>query len=269
VIQDERFQAILLPGAVMPGELAYADLVRALGTHVDARLKEHELYAAGEPPADWALETEVEAILRLADEAGFGRFHLVGYSAGGAIALAFCIAYPDRLASLALNEPAWTGKEESLLEDERELKRDFERITALPPDQVLPEFVRVYLAPGVKPPPPPEGPPPPWMATRPAGLNAFTRAFETLQLDTERLRTFDRPVLYTIGGRSNPVAVRLPAERLGRIFPDFTLEVFEDRHHFDPPHRAEPERYAASLRKLWNRKAKPEERRILEAEPED
>jgi hypothetical protein len=91
------------------------------------------------------------------------------------------------------------------------------------------------------------------MATRPASLDAFTRAFKTFLLDIERLRAFDRPVLYTIGGRSNPVAVRLPAERLGRIFPDFTLEIFEERHHFDPPHRAEPQRYARSLRKLWYR----------------
>jgi hypothetical protein len=37
------------------------------------------------------------------------------------------------------------------------------------------------------------------------------------------------------------------------VFPNFTLEVFEERHHFDPPHRAEPERLAASLRELWAR----------------
>jgi pimeloyl-ACP methyl ester carboxylesterase len=211
------------------------------------------LYASSEPPAGWGLETEVEAIRRLADEAGFEQFHLVGYSGGGAISIAFCATYPERLASLALNEPAWTGNEKNLSEDEQELRREFERITALSPEQMMPEFVRVYLAPGVEPPPPPEGPPPSWMATRPAGLNAFTRAFKTFPLDIEKLRSFDCPVLYTIGGRSNPVAVRLPAERLGRIFPDFTLEIFEERHHFDPPHRAEPQRYARSLRKLWDR----------------
>jgi pimeloyl-ACP methyl ester carboxylesterase len=252
MMQDERFQAILLPGAVMPAELAYPDLVRTLGTDVDARFKEHELYASGDPPIGWGLETEVEAINRFADDAGFERFHLVGYSGGGAIAIAFCATHPQRLASLALNEPAWTGNED-LSEDERELRREYERIMALPPEQLMPEFVRVQLAPGIEPPPRPEGPPPPWMATRPAGVNAFTRAFKTFPLDIERLRAFDRPVLYTIGGRSNPVAVRLPAERLSRIFPDFTFEVFEDRHHFDPPHRVEPQRYAASLRKLWDR----------------
>jgi len=138
-------------------------------------------------------------------------------------------------------------------EDERKLRREYERIMALPPEQLMPEFVRVQLAPGIEPPPRPEGPPPPWMAQRPAGVNAFTRAFKTFPLDIERLRAFDRPVLDTIGGRSNPVAVQLPAERLGRVFADFTLEIFEERHHFDPPHRIEPERYARSLRRLWDR----------------
>jgi hypothetical protein len=43
------------------------------------------------------------------------------------------------------------------------------------------------------------------------------------------------------------------AVRLARVFPDFTLQAFDDRHHFDPPHRTEPERLTASLRDLWSR----------------
>ena len=250
--QDERFQAILLPGGVMPAALAYPDLVRMLGPDVDARPKELELYTGGEPPAGWGLETEVEGIRRLADEAGFKQFHLVGYSAGGACAIAFCAAYPDRLASLALSEPAWTGNE-GLPEDEREVWREYERIMALPPEHMMGAFVRFALEPEVELPPQPEGPPPPWMATRPAGLKAFMGAFKRYRLDMERLRAFDRPVHYTICGRTRQRVVCPPAERLGRIFPDFTREVFEGRHHFDPPHRAEPSRYARSLRALWDR----------------
>jgi hypothetical protein len=30
-------------------------------------------------------------------------------------------------------------------------------------------------------------------------------------------------------------------------------EVFEERHHFDPPHRIEPERLAELLREHWDR----------------
>ena len=43
------------------------------------------------------------------------------------------------------------------------------------------------------------------------------------------------------------------AERLAAMFPDFTVETFPERHHFDPPHRVEPERLASSLLGLWRR----------------
>ena len=88
-----------------------------------------------------------------------------------------------------------------------------------------------------------------------AGLRAFLNAFDTGHLDLEALRAFDRPVYFALGGRSNPDYYGRMAERLATIFPDFTLEVFEERHHFDPPHRVEPERYARSLRALWDRAA--------------
>jgi len=58
---------------------------------------------------------------------------------------------------------------------------------------------------------------------------------------------------FALGGRSNPDYYALMAKRLANVFPDFTVEVFPDRHHFDPPHRIEPARVAASLRSLWAR----------------
>jgi len=60
-------------------------------------------------------------------------------------------------------------------------------------------------------------------------------------------------VYFAVGGRSNPDFFRLMAERLSEVFADFTLETFPDRHHFDPPHRVEPERLADSLLALWGR----------------
>jgi hypothetical protein len=72
-------------------------------------------------------------------------------------------------------------------------------------------------------------------------------------LDLESLRAFTRPVLFVLGGRSNPDYYAREAERAREIFADFTLEVFEERHHFDPPHRIEPERTAEVLRRLWAR----------------
>jgi pimeloyl-ACP methyl ester carboxylesterase len=246
-----RHAAVLLPGAVLPAELAYPSLLQALGERVDAAAKDLEVYAGDEPPPGFGLDTEVEGALREADRRGFDRFHLVGYSAGGASALALCAQHGERLLSLALLEPAWAGNERTPEEDA--LMQHFKALESLPPDQFMAGFVRLQLAPGVEPPPRPEGPPPPWMVKRPAGLRAFLAAFDNGSLDVEALRTFERPVYFALGGRSNPDYYARMAERLAAIFPDFTLETFAERHHFDPPHRTEPERMADSLLALWDR----------------
>jgi hypothetical protein len=91
------------------------------------------------------------------------------------------------------------------------------------------------------------------MAQRPAGIRAIVDAFRTYHLDREALRRFDRPVYFALGGLSNPDQFGDEAERLARVFGDFWLQVFPDRHHFDPPHRAEAPALAASLRSLWRR----------------
>jgi hypothetical protein len=82
-------------------------------------------------------------------------------------------------------------------------------------------------------------------------LRALIAAFDNSELDLEALRAFDRPVYFALGGISNPDYYARMAERLAAIFPDFTLETFPERHHFDPPHRIEPERLASSLLALW------------------
>jgi hypothetical protein len=78
-------------------------------------------------------------------------------------------------------------------------------------------------------------------------------AFDAFEPDFHTLRRFDGPVYFALGGRGNPDLYARMAERLARVFADFTLEVFPERHHFDPPHRIEPARLAASLRALWTR----------------
>lgn len=249
-----RFEAVLLPGGVMPAEFAYPDLVTALGPDVDARYKELELYVGDKPPPGWSLDTEVQGVRRVADEAGFGRFHLVGYSGGGACALAFCATHPEKLLSLTLNEPAWGGNE-GWSDEERDYWQRLDEIMALPPEEMMTAFMQSGSPQSVEPPPSDPEPPPPWFAKRPAGLRALSSAFKAYHLDLERLRSFDRPVLYVTGGRSNPIENEPIVERLGKVFPDFTREIYEDRHHFDPPHRAEPERFAASLKRLWERAA--------------
>src|SRR6266550_2028870 len=134
------FRVILLPGSVLPGELAYGSLVAALGAATDAVVKELEVYATPEAPPDYSLDLEVGGVLREADERGWDRFHLVGYSGGGAAALAFAARHPERLSSLALLEPAWAGRWD-LSPAEQAFWRELDRIEQLPPD----EFMRVFM----------------------------------------------------------------------------------------------------------------------------
>ena len=244
-------RVVLLPGGVVPAEPAYAALLGVLGDRVDAVAKDLEVYSGEQPPPDYSLDFEVEGILREADGHGFDRFHLVGYSGGGASSLAFAAVHRERLLSLALLEPAWAGNART--EEEELVTQGFRALEPLPPDQFMAGFVRLQLAPGVQPPPPPDGPPPVWMRKRPAGVRAFIAAFDNGNLDIKALRAFDRPVFFALGGRSNPGYYGRMAERLAAIFPDFTIETFPERHHFDPPHRIEPERLSRSLLALWER----------------
>jgi pimeloyl-ACP methyl ester carboxylesterase len=237
---------------MLPAELAYGALIAALGPDVEAVARDLEIYSTPEPPVDYGLEIEIAAVLREADARRWEGFHLVGYSAGGAASLAFAAARPERLASLALLEPAWAGNR-NLSAAEHELWVAYDRLESLPVEQFMATFMQLGLKPGVPLPPPPSGDPPPWMVKRPGGIRAIMRAFRQGDIDYEALCGFDRPVYFALGALSNQDQYGEIARRLKGVFPDFELEVFEERHHFDPPHRVEPERLATSLKALWRR----------------
>lgn len=250
-------QVILLPGSVLPAAPAYGALIEALheqlGDDVDAVAKDLEVYATDEPPADYSLDDEVAGVLREADGRGWDTFHLVGYSGGGAAALAFAAKQPERLRSLALLEPAWAGSW-GWSPAHTELWKKYESLPDLPPDEFMAQFVRLGVRPGVTAGlPTGGGTPPPWMAKRPAGIRAFLRTFETYDLDRAALTAFRQPVYFALGALSNPDDYGEIAERLSRVFPDIRVELFEGRHHFDPPHRVEPARIATSLQETWLR----------------
>jgi pimeloyl-ACP methyl ester carboxylesterase len=249
----DPWRVVLLPGIVMPAPAAYGDLLAELASDVDAVAKDLEVYATDPPSPDHSLEVEVDGVLAAARTRGWGRFHLVGYSAGASVALACAARHGDRLSSLALLEPAWAGNWADASPAHRALWPEYARLASLPAAESMPAFVRLQLRRDVTPPAPPPGPAPPWMAQRPAGIRAMLTAFRTHDLDREALRGFDRPVYFALGGLSNPDQFRDEAERLARVFPDFSLQVFPDRHHFDPPHRTEAPAVAAALRDLWNR----------------
>lgn len=63
------------------------------------------------PPRDfrWSFEQLVDDLLKVADAAGSERFHLVGESIGGTVAIACALQAPQRLASLTLSNAAARG----------------------------------------------------------------------------------------------------------------------------------------------------------------
>jgi pimeloyl-ACP methyl ester carboxylesterase len=245
-------RVILLPGIVLPADLAYGPLIQALGADLEVVAKDLEVYATDEPPQDYSLDLEVAGVLREVNARGWDRFHIAGYSGGGAAALAMTARHPEGLESVVLLEPAWAG-DWDLNPAERALWQEYERLVRLPQEQLMRAFMELQVRQGVALPPPPSGDPPPWMSKRPAGIGALIRAFKTYELDRTALERFSRPVYFALGGLSNPDQFGEIAKRLAGVFSDFELEVFEERHHFDPPHRIEPDRLADSLRAVWRR----------------
>lgn len=242
---------VFLPGGVTPVALSYAPLLAELGGEIEPHLKELEVYAADEPPADYSLRTEVAGLARFVDTEGLDTFHLVGFSGGGASSLAYVAVYPERVRSLAIFEPA--SLPGPLEPDERADFGDLgELMGTLPPDQAMAEFTRWHLRPGVEPPAPPSGPAPAWMARRPAGLAAFMRAFDNDTTDRSAFRRCRFPVYLAYGLLSGESFVRR-TQRLAGLLPDVWVQAYEDVHHFVPPQRSHPARYAMALRQLWDR----------------
>jgi pimeloyl-ACP methyl ester carboxylesterase len=245
---------VLVSGAGLPADLAFAPLLAELGDQTQPVLHALELFSQEQAPTGYTLETEIAGITAAADAARLDQFHLVGYSGGGGASLAFAAEWPQRLLSLALIEPAWAGND--LPPGEQAVWEEFERIGGLAPSEVMTAFVAAHLAPGVPPPPPPppaSGSAPPWMARVPARLPLLIQAFGRHRLDMDALSRLQAPVYYAFGGLSNPDYFAAQGRRLAGVLPDFTSEEFNGLHHFDPPHRAEPSRVAASLQSLWTR----------------
>src|SRR5437867_2142457 len=163
---------VLLPGIVAPAAIRYHDLLQQLGD-VNAIVKDLEIYVEPQPPSTFSIADEVEGLARAAREAGFDRFHVYGHSGGGAVALAFAAAHPERLLSLALDEPASDFTDECNASYGWE---EFDRGSTLPPVEATRAFLELQVSPSVELPPPPVAPPPPWMSARPAGIQAFIRA---------------------------------------------------------------------------------------------
>ena len=239
---------IAVPGGVSPAAIRYAPLVSDLGAKVDFHLKDLEVYSGEEPPAGHSIETEVEAVAQFADSLGLGRFHLLGYSAGGFVSLAFAGTHPDRLLSLAIFEPASLPGTLSA-EEAEPYRRLRAALDGLSGEQFMRSFMQLQVRPGVEL-PPPAGPPPPWMRKRPAGLASLMAAFDAFPFDRDQLRRCDFPVFLGYGDLTgDQEAIR--AGVLARLLPDLRVRRFAGIHHFVPPEAVYTPEHVSILSRLW------------------
>jgi pimeloyl-ACP methyl ester carboxylesterase len=236
---------IFLPGIGVPAHVAYAPLMAELAHSSPVVTKELEVYTGDRPPEGYGLDLEVDGLDQFATGQGFDRFHLFGHSIGGAVALAYIARHPDRVASVALNEP---GTDFSAADQPRIA---VQHLADVPEDQRMQWFVQQLVRPGVElaPPPPSDDPE---MAKRPAGVLAAVPAMYAYHVDEDDLRRYRGPAYFAHGTLSDERWEAM-AERIPHVLRDCTVERYDGRHHIDAPHLAEPRRVAAALTALWKR----------------
>jgi len=242
-------QVICVPGSVAPAAQRYRPLIEGVGDAADLHLKDLEVYREEAPPDGYNIDEELMAIDRLADSKNLDRFHLVGYSGGGFISLAYAGTRSGRILSLALFEPARIpGK---LSAEEQTFFATLERkLEGLEGDEFMATFVREQVKPGAKVPPPPPGPVSPEMRKRPAGIAALIKAFDAYPFDREVLETVSFPVFYAYGDLSHPEQA-LKAGILAQLFADFRVHRYAGIHHFVPPEQIYTPEHARTLIDLW------------------
>ena len=230
--------AIFLPGIGVPAHVAYAPLMAELAHSSPVVTKELEVYAGDQPPEDYGLDLEVDGLDQFATGQGFDRFHLFGHSIGGAIVLAYVARHPDRVASVALNEPATD------FSDADQAPITVEPLSDVPEDQFMQRFVQQLVRPGVElaPPPPPSGDPE--MAKRPAGVAVAVPAVYAYCVDEDDLRRYRGPAYFSYGTLSNERWEAM-AERIPHVLGDCMVERYEAaitsmRHTWPSPVELQP-----------------------------
>jgi pimeloyl-ACP methyl ester carboxylesterase len=223
---------------VVPPELTFA---RLAGDVTERPVRLHDLVGYRETlPAGYGIDAELSALGAVVD----GGAHLLGYSAGASVTLAFAAAHPDRIASLTLIEPPWIGAW-----DGTEFQAGMDTVMLdTPPDRRWETFHHLLTRPGADVPPPPPNPPA-WAAGRVARGEQVWRALRVHPIPAERLRSITAPVYLPVAADSHPWftdAARSLAER----FVSANVEIYPG-NHVRPPHVAEAERFVAALRSLW------------------
>ena len=189
-------------------------------------------------PADYAIDTtEVTDVLAILEAEGIERAHLVGHSTGGAIALCFALAHPERTSRLVLLEPSLIGLlPPDVYETEwRPLTEAVARAQAQPSHAALGEILKLLVGDG-------------WetqirasaLARMEAILDislAQARALSRLSVTEAELMTLRAPTLLLYAEHSLPIEPFI-ARRLFQVRPDLLqILIPKAKHnmHLDQP----------------------------------
>lgn len=248
-----KYEVICIPGSVAPAAQRYAPLVAASRDVAELHLKDLEVYRDQAPPPDYSIEMELAGIDRYADSLGLGRFHLVGYSGGGFVSLAYAATRPARLLSLGLFEPARIPGAHTAVEQAAN-RSLHEQLRGLDGQDFMSAFVRLQLKPGVQPPPAPASPPPE-MRNRPAGISAMIRAFDGYRLDRALFEACSFPVFAGYGDLSDDYQV-VKVQVLAGLFGDIQVRRYRGVHHFVASEEIYTAQHVGELVNLWQRAEK-------------
>ena len=245
-------RAICLNG-VTPADVTYRPFALALGMNAELRLKDLEGYAA-DFPMEYNLDTELLGISRLAIDANWERFHLVGYSGGASVALAFAASHPQAVISLSLVEPVFVGNDASWSDEYAALLASLDKALSAPLAERPAAFVRALSPQGRRPPAQPAGSQPGWLIPRSERQGWMWPRWRDADRGPYRLVPNGRPVYVAVGGRSRSAFLEI-ARWLADQSRAAVVDIYEERSHFDPPHVAEAERFASAVLENWRRAA--------------
>ncbi len=246
----EKIHVICVPGGIAPAAQRYGPLKAAAGDGIELHWKDLEVYRDAAPPSNHSVELELLGVDRLAASLGLERFHLIGYSGGGFISLAYAGTLPERLLSLGLFEPAALPGTMSPIEQQA-FDALSSRLRGLEGGDFMKVFVGAQVKDGVVLPTPPasalEG-----MKQRAVGINAMMRSFERYGFDRNQLRNASFPVYFGYGDLTDDLE-EVKAAILARLFSDLRVQRFSGIHHFVPPEQIYTPAHVAALQDLWQR----------------
>ena len=190
------------------------------------------------------LLTEVRGVERFVAARSTPKYHLFGFSAGATVALAVAMAFPDRVRSLTLLEPASIGDDDWDPVEVR-WRADLARVRSLPGEERRAAFRRLMMRPGDQPPPSRVA-----HATWDRYTDKLEDALAAVGFGTPDLARIQQPTMVITCGRSHPRFLRL-SQRLVQVIPGAYAEEFAECSHLAPPQHHTPERLAEALLRLW------------------